>query len=277
MPASQRHVRVDPRLCEGHACAWTSPPRCSTSPTTTSPRATSAIRRAVGQRDRRGERLPARRNRRRIRASIRQPRIGPRGPRHHDRSRHGGLLHRRRPPPRIPTTTTNICVATAPCTRSHITASSPSRATRKSWRRSRTSTPSPRSTRSADPSRRCRSTPEGDDITEQIEAHRHEFPIFEHMVVMDPPAHERARSLLSKLLTPRRLKENEDFMWGLVDTQLDEFIANGKCEFLSEYARPFATLAITDLLGVPEDDRGRVPSRARRREAGGQPGGRARW
>ncbi|MET0698277.1 MAG: cytochrome P450 [Mycobacterium sp.] len=97
--------------------------------------------------------------------------------------------------------------------------------------------------------------PDGDDITEQIEAHRHLFPIFEHMVVMDPPAHERERSLLNKLLTPRRLKENEDFMWQLVDTQLDEFIANGKCEFLSEYARPFATLAIIDLLGVPEEDR----------------------
>ncbi len=97
--------------------------------------------------------------------------------------------------------------------------------------------------------------PEGDDITAHIEAHRHEFPIFEHMVVMDPPAHERARSLLSRLLTPRRLKENEDFMWRLVDTQLDEFVDNGHCEFLSEYARPFATLAITDLLGVPEEDR----------------------
>lgn len=97
--------------------------------------------------------------------------------------------------------------------------------------------------------------PEGDDITEQIEAHRHEFPIFEHMVVMDPPQHERARSLLSRLLTPRRLKENEDYMWQLADRQLDEFIANGRCEFLSEYAKPFATLAITDLLGVPEQDR----------------------
>ncbi|GAS87709.1 cytochrome P450 [Mycolicibacterium brisbanense] len=97
--------------------------------------------------------------------------------------------------------------------------------------------------------------PEGDDISAQIEAHRHEFPIFEHMVVMDPPQHERARSLLSKLLTPRRLKENEDYMWQLADRQLDEFIANGHCEFLNEYAKPFATLAITDLLGVPEEDR----------------------
>lgn len=97
--------------------------------------------------------------------------------------------------------------------------------------------------------------PDGDDITEQIEAHRHEFPIFEHMVVMDPPAHEQARSLLTKLLTPRRLKENEDYIWQLADNQLDEFITNGKCEFLSEYAKPFATLAIIDLLGVPEEDR----------------------
>ncbi len=97
--------------------------------------------------------------------------------------------------------------------------------------------------------------PDGDDITEQIEAHRHLFPIHEHMVVMDPPAHERARSLLNKLLTPRRLKENEDYMWQLVDSQIDQFFANGRCEFLSEYAKPFATSAIIDLLGVPEEDR----------------------
>lgn len=101
--------------------------------------------------------------------------------------------------------------------------------------------------------------PAGDDITDQIEAHRHLFPIHEHMVVMDPPAHERARSLLTKLLTPRRLKENEDYMWRLVDSQLDEFLdpasPEGRCEFLSEYAKPFATSAIIDLLGVPEQDR----------------------
>src|SRR4029077_14519883 len=64
--------------------------------------------------------------------------------------------------------------------------------------------------------------------------------------------------LLTKLLTPKRLKENEDFMWQLVDRQLDEIIANGHCEFLAEYARPFATLAITDLLGVPVEDRDEI-------------------
>lgn len=97
--------------------------------------------------------------------------------------------------------------------------------------------------------------PEGDDITAQIEAHRHQFPIFEHMVTMDPPDHTRARSLLGRLLTPKRLQENEEYMWRQADRQMDEFIGNGRCEFLGEYAKPFATLVITDLLGVPEEDR----------------------
>ena len=101
-------------------------------------------------------------------------------------------------------------------------------------------------------------TPEGDDISEQIEVHRHEFPIFEHMVVMDPPEHEKARSLLGQLLTPRRLQENKDYIWQLADRQFDEFIANGRCEFLSEYGKPFATLAIADLLGVPDEDRAEI-------------------
>lgn len=97
--------------------------------------------------------------------------------------------------------------------------------------------------------------PAGDDISAQIAAHRHLFPIAYLMVVMDPPEHTRARSLLSRLLTPARLKENEDFMWELADRQLDEFIANGRCEFLNAYAKPFATLVIADLLGVPAEDR----------------------
>jgi cytochrome P450 len=74
------------------------------------------------------------------------------------------------------------------------------------------------------------------------------------MVTMDPPDHTRARSVLSRLLTPARLKENEEFMWRLADRQLDEFVADGECEFLAAYAKPFSTLAIADLLGVPEED-----------------------
>ena len=97
-------------------------------------------------------------------------------------------------------------------------------------------------------------TPEGDDLNAAIDAHRTQFPMYEHMVTMDPPDHTKARSLLSRLLTPKRLKENEDFMWRLADRQLDEFLAEGHSEFLAEYAKPFSLLVIADLLGVPEED-----------------------
>ncbi|MGV0835038.1 cytochrome P450 [Mycolicibacterium thermoresistibile] len=95
---------------------------------------------------------------------------------------------------------------------------------------------------------------EGDDITEQIQQHRTEIPMYEHMVTMDPPEHTNARAILSRLLTPKRLKENEDFMWRLADRHIDEFIADGKCEFLAAYAKPFSLLVVADLLGVPEED-----------------------
>jgi cytochrome P450 len=97
--------------------------------------------------------------------------------------------------------------------------------------------------------------PDGaDDVTQLIEEHRAQVPMAEHISAMDPPLHTRTRGLLSKLITPKRLKENEDFMWRLADEQLDTFIDRGKCEFLGQYAQPFSLLVIADLLGVPVED-----------------------
>ena len=95
---------------------------------------------------------------------------------------------------------------------------------------------------------------EGDDVSETIDSHRHQLPMNEHMVTMDPPAHTRERALLMRLITPKRLKDNEAFMWRLADQQLDEFVAAGQCEFIAAYAQPFAMLVVADLLGVPEED-----------------------
>ena len=94
----------------------------------------------------------------------------------------------------------------------------------------------------------------GDDITEQIDAHRDQFPMSEHLVSFDPPRHTAHRALLNGLFTPKRLKENEQFMWRLADQLIDEFIADGRCEFASAYGQPFPLLVIADLLGVPEAD-----------------------
>jgi cytochrome P450 len=96
--------------------------------------------------------------------------------------------------------------------------------------------------------------PEGDDISALLKQHRSRIPMSEHIVTQDPPEHTRTRGLLSRLLTPKRLKENEDFMWRLADQQLDRFVSCGTCEFLKDYARPFSGLVIADLLGIPAED-----------------------
>jgi cytochrome P450 len=95
---------------------------------------------------------------------------------------------------------------------------------------------------------------EGDDVSALIEQHRDDLPMNDQLVTFDPPKHTDHRALLMRLITPKRLKENEAFMWRLADRQIDEFIDQGRCEFISEFASPFALLVIADLLGVPEED-----------------------
>jgi cytochrome P450 family 150 subfamily A5 len=95
---------------------------------------------------------------------------------------------------------------------------------------------------------------EGDDVSDLIEQHRDELPMSDQLPTFDPPKHTDHRALLMRLITPKRLKENEAFMWRLADRQIDEFLSRGECEFISEFASPFALLVVADLLGVPEAD-----------------------
>jgi cytochrome P450 len=76
----------------------------------------------------------------------------------------------------------------------------------------------------------------------------------DQLPTFDPPKHTDHRSLLLRLITPKRLKGNEEFMWRLADRQLDTFLTDGRGEFIGEFGNPFAMLVIADLLGVPEED-----------------------
>jgi cytochrome P450 len=93
-----------------------------------------------------------------------------------------------------------------------------------------------------------------DDVSDLIEEHRDELPFSDQLTTMDPPKHRDHRHLVMRQLTPKRLKENEGFMWRLADRQIDEFIARGECEFIGDYANPFTLFVIADLLGVPEEE-----------------------
>ena len=95
---------------------------------------------------------------------------------------------------------------------------------------------------------------EGDDVNALIEQHRDELPMSDQLLTFDPPIHTAHRALLMRLITPKRLRENEEFMWRLADRQIDEFIDRGDGEFIRGYGQPFAMLVVADLLGVPESD-----------------------
>jgi cytochrome P450 len=97
---------------------------------------------------------------------------------------------------------------------------------------------------------------EGDDVSAIIDRHRDELPFSDQLPTFDPPRHNDHRRLLMRLLTPQRLRENEEFMWRTADGLMDAFLPSGRCEFLGAYAEPFTLLVIADLEGVPESDHG---------------------
>jgi cytochrome P450 len=111
--------------------------------------------------------------------------------------------------------------------------------------------------------------PEGDDANEVIERYRSTFPAHDIVGTMDPPAHTAHRGLMMRMLTPKRLQENEAFMWRLADQVIDEFATRGSCDFIADYAQPFALLVIADLLGIPESDHAALRAEF---VAAGQPG-----
>lgn len=98
-------------------------------------------------------------------------------------------------------------------------------------------------------------TPEGDDISKQLEAHRHLYPGGDLVVSYDGKPHTDVRSLISRIFTPSRLKANEDFMKDYAHQLVGAAAATGACELIKQIAAPFVTLVIADLQGVPAEDR----------------------
>ena len=96
--------------------------------------------------------------------------------------------------------------------------------------------------------------PEGADIGAQIDQFRPQMPMGNQIVTFDGTPHAQIRSMFMLLFTPRRLKESEEFLWRLADRQIDSLADRGGCEFIGDYARPYSTIVIANLLGVPEED-----------------------
>ncbi|BBZ65276.1 cytochrome P450 [Mycolicibacterium insubricum] len=108
-----------------------------------------------------------------------------------------------------------------------------------------------------------------DDVSDLIDQYRDQLPFSDQVTVMDPPKHTEHRALLMGLITPKRLKENEDFMWRHADRALEPYLAAGGGEYIADFAQPFTLAIIADLLGVPESDRAEFASKMSHQNSGG--------
>ncbi|MDE2302766.1 MAG: cytochrome P450 [Sphingomonadales bacterium] len=95
----------------------------------------------------------------------------------------------------------------------------------------------------------------GDDITEELEAARAKIAFADQVVTESGARHLNLRSILSTLFTPTRLKALEPSLKATADSLIEEWAGDGHVELVGQYAGPYATLVIADLLGVPEDGR----------------------
>jgi len=75
-------------------------------------------------------------------------------------------------------------------------------------------------------------------------------------LAMDPPRHDRLRALVSKGFTPRRVAELEPRIRAIAVEHLDALADRDGCEFIADFAGKLPMDVISEMLGVPREDRG---------------------
>ncbi len=72
---------------------------------------------------------------------------------------------------------------------------------------------------------------------------------------MDPPRHDHLRNLVSRGFTPRRVRDLEPRVRDLARHYIDAFVEKGECDFIDEFAGKLPMDVISEMLGVPQEDR----------------------
>jgi cytochrome P450 len=87
------------------------------------------------------------------------------------------------------------------------------------------------------------------------------------LLYMDPPMHTKYRLILQNVFTPHAVKALEAPIRARVTRTIDEFIERGSADLVGELAVPIPIGVVSELLGVPDEDRDRFLSWTERVEA----------
>lgn len=79
-------------------------------------------------------------------------------------------------------------------------------------------------------------------------------PLENALFTADPPQHTRHRKLISKALSPRRVRSLEPAIRQLANELVDSFIDAGQVDLLARFAVPLPVTVIADILGVDRAD-----------------------
>lgn len=78
---------------------------------------------------------------------------------------------------------------------------------------------------------------------------------FFSFVAMDPPKHTRMRELVVRAFTQRRVQSLEPRLREIARRTLEPLLERGSFDLIADFAGPFPTDVISELVGVPEEDR----------------------
>jgi len=78
------------------------------------------------------------------------------------------------------------------------------------------------------------------------------------MIFLDPPAHGRLRTLVSRAFTPRRIDGLEPHIRDLCAQLLDPHVGGDGFDFVQDFGAQLPSMVISELLGVPDDQREEV-------------------
>ncbi|HEX7737116.1 MAG TPA: cytochrome P450 [Ktedonobacteraceae bacterium] len=79
----------------------------------------------------------------------------------------------------------------------------------------------------------------------------------QNMLGADPPDHTRLRGLVSKAFTPRMIEQLRSRIQQIADGLLDAVQERGQMDLVADFAYPLPITVISEMLGIPEEDRAR--------------------